>query len=159
MILKVRRGGSIICPKGKIYKAGSAIPQGVLTAEQVREHIRSGYLEVVRSTKDVIPSIDEVVAAGYSRSHAEKIVEEVAERYGEKPVEHPPGVEPDLGITDEGKPVVHPRWSFDPDGLRGHDLDTLNVMILERDGDVDPFESVEEAVAWLSQDYSPPTEA
>jgi hypothetical protein len=42
---------------------------------------------------------------------------------------------------------------MDPDGIRGLALDQLNIMILERDDEVAPFETVEEAAAWLSQDY------
>lgn len=51
--------------------------------------------------------------------------------------------------------TVPSRWALDPDGLRGMDVDDLNVMILEIDQDVDPFETAEEAIAWLTQDYVP----
>ncbi len=66
------------------------------------------------------------------------------------------------GVDSEGKPTkvekveVASRFAFDPDGLRGLDLDQLNVMIAERDPSVEPYESVEEATAHLSQDWVEP---
>lgn len=44
-------------------------------------------------------------------------------------------------------------WTVDPDGIRGMSIEQLNIMILERDDSIEPFETVEEAVAWLTQDY------
>ena len=52
-----------------------------------------------------------------------------------------------------GLDVTPSKWSLNPADLEGKDLDELNVMVLERDETVDPFETVEEAVAWLSQDF------
>lgn len=44
-------------------------------------------------------------------------------------------------------------WNLDPAGLRGMSVEQLNVMVLERDAKVTPFETIEEAVWWLTQDY------
>lgn len=47
-------------------------------------------------------------------------------------------------------------WTFNPDILTGKDVIELNVMIAERTvapNPVQEFETPEEAVAWLSQDY------
>jgi hypothetical protein len=57
---------------------------------------------------------------------------------------------PPVGRTGRVTPSI---WTMDPDGIRGLALDQLNIMILERDDEVAPFETVEEAAAWLSQDY------
>ena len=57
---------------------------------------------------------------------------------------------PPKGRTGRMNPSI---WVVDPSGIRGLDVDQLNVMILERDAKVQPFETVEEASAWLSQDY------
>ena len=71
-------------------------------------------------------------------------------------VDNAPGSSPVAGLSESGNPVaVNSRWDLDPDGLRGMTLDQLNVMILERDDSVEPQETVEEAVEWLSQDFKP----
>ena len=45
-------------------------------------------------------------------------------------------------------------WDLDPETLIGKDVNELNVMVAERAQQViDPFETVEEAAAWLSQDF------
>ena len=44
-------------------------------------------------------------------------------------------------------------WIFDPAELAGKPLDELNVIIKERDTAVEPFATVEEAIAFLSQNY------
>lgn len=44
-------------------------------------------------------------------------------------------------------------WIFDPATLSGKPLDELNVIIKERDEAVEPFATVEEAIAFLSQNY------
>lgn len=44
-------------------------------------------------------------------------------------------------------------WSRNPDELAGLDVDQLNVMVQEIDAAVDPFETADEAIDWLSQDY------
>ena len=57
----------------------------------------------------------------------------------------------------EGRPVrtIPSIWVNDPAGIRGMDVDALNIMILERDDSVEPFDTAEEAIAWLSQDFEP----
>lgn len=51
-------------------------------------------------------------------------------------------------ITDTGP------WNLDPAILKGKDVHELNVMIQERgEGSTIKFETVEEALAWLTQDF------
>lgn len=45
-------------------------------------------------------------------------------------------------------------WTVDPATLKGKDLKVLNAMIVERDPKQTPFETVEEAIAQLSLDFS-----
>jgi hypothetical protein len=54
-----------------------------------------------------------------------------------------------------GRPVrtIPSIWIVDPAGIRGLSLDQLNIMILERDGDIAPFEDEDEAAGWLSKDF------
>lgn len=64
-----------------------------------------------------------------------------------------------VAVEKKPEPVAEQRleyqglWNFNPAILAGKDLDTLNVMVLEIDGRVTPFDTVEEATAWLSQDF------
>ena len=45
------------------------------------------------------------------------------------------------------------KWTFDPDDLKNDSLEDLNVKILERDANKAPYETREEAIALLTQDY------
>jgi hypothetical protein len=45
-------------------------------------------------------------------------------------------------------------WNLDPASLADKDIHELNVMVAERsNNEVPAFETTEEAVAWLSQDF------
>jgi hypothetical protein len=67
--------------------------------------------------------------------------------------DEPVAVEPEPVLKDgEGGPP--PQWDRDPKELEGLELDQLNVMIGEIDASIPPFETVEEAVLWLSQDFA-----
>lgn len=134
MKLKVAPGGSVLI-RQILYRAGQIIPSGALTAAQIREHVNSGYVVAVR---DVVPTLTADEAASLAA----------------------PGVTSALAIDAKGSPVSAPvlssKWNLDPEGLRGYDLESLNVMVLERDDSLDPFDTEAEAIAWLSQDYQPP---
>lgn len=47
------------------------------------------------------------------------------------------------------------KWGLDPDGLTGHTLEHLNLLVGERDPAMPPFETVEEAIAQLSSEFVP----
>jgi hypothetical protein len=64
------------------------------------------------------------------------------------PNEAPPP--PPVGRVGRINPSI---WAMDPSGIRGLDVDQLNIMILERDDRIEPFETAEEAAAWLCQDF------
>lgn len=51
------------------------------------------------------------------------------------------------------KPGVGSRWDLDPATLRGKKIDELNVMVLERDPAVKPFDTEKEAIAQLSMGF------
>ena len=44
-------------------------------------------------------------------------------------------------------------WIFNPADLQGKPLEELNVLIAARDDTVEPFGTVEEAIAYLSQNF------
>lgn len=48
---------------------------------------------------------------------------------------------------------LNSKWKLDPASLADKDLDSLNLMIAERDESLEGFETEEEAIAWLSQDF------
>lgn len=63
------------------------------------------------------------------------------------------------GVSTTSRPVTSVSqpptpWTLDPTSLNGKTLEQLNVMIQERDDKVEPFQTVEEASAWLSQDFT-----
>lgn len=60
--------------------------------------------------------------------------------------------EPESEPVGRGRDVTPSKWTFDPADLAGKDLDELNVIVLDIDERVDPFDTVEEAVFWLCQD-------
>lgn len=45
------------------------------------------------------------------------------------------------------------KWDINPVDLVGKGLTDLNIMILEKDPDADPFSNMNEAVAFLSKDF------
>lgn len=47
-------------------------------------------------------------------------------------------------------------WDTAPEKLLGKELETLNFMVKERDANIQPFETVEEAIAQLTKDYRGP---
>ena len=47
------------------------------------------------------------------------------------------------------------KWGMDPDGLTGHTLEHLNLLVRERDPSIEPFATVEEAIAQLSSEFVP----
>lgn len=50
-------------------------------------------------------------------------------------------------------PVTPGQWNRNPQDLEGRNLDQLNVMVMEIDDSVELFETIEEAVYFLSADY------
>lgn len=67
----------------------------------------------------------------------------------------------DLPPADTKPPVeptkVDEKWSFNPAALAGLSLDDLNVLIEEHRGEepVEPAPSIEEAIAFLTQNFVP----
>lgn len=136
MAIKVRRGGSVMHPNGsRVFSPGEIIPDGLLSKSTVSELVRSGF----------------VVTGKFQQGEPDL--------GGEYFVEHAPGVAaaPRLASGEGNKGVTtNSPWTLDPDGLRGLDLDMLNVMVQERDASLEPFKDAAEAVGWLSQDYTEP---
>ena len=45
------------------------------------------------------------------------------------------------------------KWKFDPSKLVGKTLVQLNVMICERDPEIEPFDSLQAAIEYLTKDF------
>jgi|GEM_PF-3269456 len=168
----VAKGGAIVLPGGALLEAGSIFTQGEpirlqgnsyppLTSPQIEEHLRSGYLQLY-GIKD-----EPITASDLTDSPPGK-------------VETPPlpgpgkdGIDPKEavmsintgGVEVSSKPTAPPvvqeqsPWNLDAETLQGKDVDELNVMILERDENGPEFETKEEAMAFLSQDFAAPSQS
>jgi len=49
------------------------------------------------------------------------------------------------------------KWIYNPEDLKEYDLERLNEIAISTDEELEPFDNTEEAVAWLSQDFTPAT--
>lgn len=63
----------------------------------------------------------------------------------------PPQKAPPAPNPEDMRPTS--SWKLDPAQLQGKPLQELNLMVLEIDNSIAPFETVEEAIAQLSQDH------
>lgn len=70
----------------------------------------------------------------------------------DEPSKPDPQDAPGGGAEDGVVPQIG-RWDFDPAVLADKSLTTLNAIVLERDPDVSPFDTPEEARAFLSQHF------
>lgn len=64
----------------------------------------------------------------------------------------PPLPHPATGAPAGTAPGI---WSYDPATLQGHPLLDLNQLIATTDPSMEPFETVEEAIAQLSREFVP----
>ena len=156
--------------------------RGSIMSCNPRELLRGGYvlsLDEAKSRFGGMEEVDRLVGQGFLIKTGDQLDRD------EHPL--PPGVNPappmippdidttkgDKEIVDLGSPTkllstvrttsVTSRsnpWGFSPAALEGKDVSELNVMISERTRsgyEAKQFETCEEAVAWLSQDYEQDT--
>lgn len=80
---------------------------------------------------------------------------------GNDSVRPPEGAAATVPITSRADAEMKPEkaikhrtpWMEDPGRMRKKSLEQLNLMIRERAPDMTPFDTVDEAAAWLSQDF------
>lgn len=141
---------------GTLYKGGTILPEGVFTREQLEGHLKSGYIEPLPHgegprAEAMSDSTGPDAVTKPTRSGEEKVIQTLEGPRG-------PGVrtssrqkEPAPGERGGGQaPSV---WTVDPANLEGKSLEELNVMVLDRDNSMEPFSTVEEAVAQLTADF------
>lgn len=172
---KVRRGSA----RPVLYQ-GEELPEGVFTPDQIAAHIKSGYVIVPdrasapdpaalpvskedRPGESVGPPLTSGKQGEGAPGSEPVTTDQVAPQHGT------PGNIPDVSdagagvvaspasipgpvVDGAGSPVS--KWIFDPATLEGKPLEELNVLIKENGPDVEPFETIEEALAWLSQDFN-----
>lgn len=56
-------------------------------------------------------------------------------------------------IRDPQKLDPVKKWNINPASLVGKDIQQLNIMVLEREPTMTPFETIEEAAAQLTRDF------
>lgn len=150
MKYRVSAGGAILGYKQKIFKPGEIVPDDYFPAGKIEEHLQSGYL--VRNTRLALPP--GALPPGVSTPVAMEIEQDLtSEGIAKTKADRSRAIE----VKSDPEPAVaHGIWSLDPDGLQRMQIEELNVMVQERDAGVDHFDTVPEAVAWLSQDYVVP---
>ena len=166
-----------------VLTQGEELPDGLFTPSQRKAHIDSGFAQVVsaadrpdpatmpksipdRPGESEAPPIN-AGSKGDSGSGSDPVTTDAA----------PTGVSAAGGIPDASdggagnvlapstveQPVPGPEidgagsevgpWIFNPADLQGKPLEELNVLIAARDDKVEPFGTVEEAIAYLSQNF------
>lgn len=172
MILKVSRNASILTSDHRHLKPGMTVEPGMLTPSQVAEHLKSGYLVKVRDSRfrgapgdlDQVPGVEvprplPLVKPGEGREEEIVEVRDPGSLLSRARAEEKGGAEVKkahaFAEEEAEAAVAFPTFAFDPAILQDKSLEQLNTMILERIGDegFEPFDTVEEARAFLSQDY------
>lgn len=165
-----------------ILTQGTEIPDGLFTPTQIREHVKSGFAKVVQRSDQPDPAtlpksipdrpgetIPPAINSG-DPGPSGKGSDPVTTSQDKAPAATPGNI-PD--VSDEGvgvfaspraeQPIPGPEvdgagsevspWTFDPYMLAGKPVDELNILIKERDESVEAFETPEEAIAFLSQNF------
>lgn len=178
MLHFVSKGGSVLGYNGVQFKEGMQIEPGKdFPAKNAADLVKSGHLYTVgadqpktmppatrpagvpevptlkRETedKDSAPAIESKKNDEADKAAQEGLQEvRAANRVATKPALAQTKIE-HVKTTERKAPTT--PWTFDPIGLKGKSLDELNVMVAERQKDGPKFESVVEAVAFLTQDF------
>ncbi|MFG0317080.1 MAG: hypothetical protein ACF8XB_07405 [Planctomycetota bacterium JB042] len=131
MKLIVAKGRSILLPDRSQITEGQTVPLDRVSRDLAREYVRSGFAVEASSGPSVFDEDD-------------------------RPPEDPRPPQDDRPPGQRDAPPFQ-KWGLDPDGLTGLSLEQLNLLVRERDPDIEPFDTVEEAVVQLSHEYVAPT--
>ena len=113
---------------GSLIVLGSSLEPGAMLPQNTPKAIIKDYLdrELIEEVKGGKPKIKK-----------------------EQPPKKAPEVNPEWVKTL--KPIS--KWAINPADLVGKNLTELNIMILEKDNDMDPFDSMDDAIEYLSRDF------
>ncbi len=152
--IRVRPGCTILAPDFTVFRGGQVIPEGVLTQKQAEEHIKSGYGEPVNLGSG--PVADRLVERPPGTQQSLPLPAfDLGKKRAPEPtlrIETPAKIDATLSSKAPVK-TAKSLWVLDPATLAGKDLGVLNTMVQERDPSVVPFDTVPEAVAFLSRDF------
>lgn len=165
--LRVRQGCSVLGKDGEtIYKGGSLLPlDHGLPKQWIDDAFKNKIIENAPSeAEDALVAAPNVTPPPPVGGTGSKDKEGAIDVRGADPNSFVASSGAG-GITTTSTPVVPPSsgpgsgtplsiWNLDPATLQTQSLDDLNMMILERDEKVEPFASIDEARAWLSQDFN-----
>lgn len=148
---KVAPGGSVMLPNQKMLYAGEIVPSG-LSEKFYQSAQESKYILEIQNEADVGQVRNGMVekAPGQEQNAVIKLVKD-----GQDLVTQTFETQANLGAPIEINSSDATHWVFDPKLLVGKSVDELNALILERDPKQTPFNTVEEAAAFLSADYKP----
>jgi len=140
-------------------KPGDTIPDGAMSSETIREHVKSGYLveagTPILEQKDFRPDTS-IVVGGKQVEHSENAALSIASA----PADQAPTVQQRLVPATEAPaaPAVETppaaragaKWNFTPTELAGKSRDQLNALIATVDPTMPPQETVEDAISVLT---------
>lgn len=160
---KVAPNCCILTPDGKkMFTTGTIVTDRDFSAGLIKEHVNSGYLlpQNAPEVADKIPGAVTIppppIETTLEGAGKNKVIEITPKGNSAEKL-------PELQISEQeaaakvaaGKkgPDLSP-WVLDPAELaKNDDLTALNLMILERDANGKEMETIEEARAFLSQDF------
>lgn len=160
---RVKAGCSVMLPArngiAELLTAGAVVPDGALTKKQIEEHVNSGFLEptVTRQSFENDTLVEN--APGMVPPTPIKTEDEVesyddrAIRVSGRPIKTEMRPAKSLKVSANAPVSKSSPWILNPAGLEGKSLEELNVMVLERSKTIAAFETKEEAIAQLSQDF------
>lgn len=140
--------------KGHLFSAGTILSKAVMAeipTENIGSFLKSGHLVEVGGDFD---SEEDDMGA---KTETPPIPAEITQgKKGDKTAR-------DLHLGDAKGERILPvgKWDYDPSDpvIQKMTLEELNRLVIEKDGDMEPFESKEEALAQLSADFRENTTA
>lgn len=152
---RVAKGKSVMLPNSRevgrygnrVVREGEILPDGAFDEKRIKNKLERGVIVRVGGEHDIPVKESPVIHTGEILGDDDPL--KVTSR--------------DKGEGEgEGQTVGKTTgvWSFDPRTLQDKDLYELHVMIIEKDDtvDLDTIQDKEEAIDFLSQDFSPENE-
>lgn len=156
-----------VTSRGSVFHGNKThLPGAILSADELprpflHEALLTGVVVPVESPDPVVVEevMPQVTPEGKVQITGEAPNRDIPKPLFEKPVDAPiaattsPGVST---VTTKPPPVTFVSlWTLNPISIQSRSLDQLNAMVLERDASLTPFQTREEAMSWLSQDFKP----
>lgn len=174
--------GSVLGKDGRVYKPGMVIPRAALPGNGPKQRqwlesaVRDKFVRITEEEPQSRPVDEFLLDPAGSKQNPALTVNQKDEHHEGVDISSHEGRDPDQvrreveeatktgkiqvpvsRILKSGEVDLSKRlWDLDPDGLKGKSLEELNVMVAERDPEIPALDTVEEAVAWLSQDFVEP---